>query len=173
MELIDVLTELARSGRLGPVANGAPWGLVTEALGQPFEVVVGKRRSWPRLFTYGDLELSVCRCRTIILVCLQTWRDTVELPVGLVEQQAFTGHPTHAEVTEALGRVGCAWRPYTPLTFGDQCAIQAIPSGVVFVFERPEGQDPILNVVGPQPHHHDCSAATRTSGMPGCPDGQR
>ncbi|MFD3475885.1 hypothetical protein [Streptomyces sp. NPDC058695] len=65
MELIDVLTELARSGQVGPVANGAAWDTVTEALGEPFEVVVGKRWSWPRLFTYGDLELSVCAARRL------------------------------------------------------------------------------------------------------------
>ncbi|MFI5972806.1 hypothetical protein [Streptomyces sp. NPDC051452] len=45
---------------------------------------------------------------------------------------------------EALGRVGCAWQPYTPLTFNSQRAIQATPSGVVFVFEVQEGEDPIL-----------------------------
>ncbi|MER6734626.1 hypothetical protein [Streptomyces puniciscabiei] len=116
----------------------------------------------------GDLELSVCPCQKIILICLQTWRDTVELPAGLVEKRSFTGHPKYAEVIEALGRVGCAWQPYTPLTFDNQCAVQATPSGVVFVFEIPEGEDPVLNVAGPQPHHHDCPAATRNSGMPGC-----
>lgn len=173
MELLDVLTELARSGQLGPVANGAAWDAVTEALGEPFEVVVGKRRSWPRLFAYGDLELSVCRCRKVILICLQTWRDVVELPTGLAETQPFTGHPKYAEVIEALSHIGCAWQPYTPLTFNNQCAIQTAPSGVVFVFEIPEGEDPILNVVGPQPHQHDCPAVTRNSGMPGCPGGQR
>ena len=32
MELLDVLTDLARSGQLGPVANGATWATVTQAL---------------------------------------------------------------------------------------------------------------------------------------------
>ncbi|WP_405691113.1 hypothetical protein [Streptomyces sp. NBC_00057] len=72
MELLDVLAELARSGNLGPVENGAAWDQVTAALGEPWEVVVGKRRSWLRLFAYGDLELSVCRCQKITLICLQT-----------------------------------------------------------------------------------------------------
>ncbi|MEU3980607.1 hypothetical protein AB0F77_10925 [Streptomyces sp. NPDC026672] len=116
MELLDVLTELARSGRLGPVSNGAAWGAVTEALGAPFEMA-----------------------------------DSVELPVGLVEKRAFIGHPRQL---------------YTPLTFDSQCAIQATPSGVVFVFEIPEGEDPILSVAGPRPHHHECPAATRSSVMP-------
>ncbi|MFF7994560.1 hypothetical protein ACFZDG_32860 [Kitasatospora xanthocidica] len=161
MELLDVLTELARSGQLGPIANGSAWDSVTEALGEPFDVVVGKRRSWPRLLAYGDLELSVCRCQKITLTCLQTWRDVVELPTGLVGKQVFPGHPTYAEVAEALDRAGCAWQPYIPLTFDNQCAIQASPSGVVFVFEIPDGEDPILNVAGPQPHRHYCPDGPR------------
>jgi hypothetical protein len=165
MELLDVLTELALSGQLGPVANGAAWDAVTEALGEPFEVVVGKRRSWPRLFAYGDLELSVCSCHRVILICLQTWREVVELPVGLVDGQAFPGHPKYADVIEALDRAGCDWHPYKPLTFDAQCAVQAASSGVVFVFEIPEGEDPILNIAGPQSHQHACPA-TKTRATP-------
>lgn len=71
-------------------------------------MVVAKHRSWPRLFAYDDLELSVCRCQKIFLICLQTRRDTVVLPEGLLEKRAFTGHPKYAEVIEALGRAGCA-----------------------------------------------------------------
>lgn len=154
MELIDVLTELARSGQVGPVANGAAWDAVTEALGEPFEVVVGK------------LELSVCRCRKVVLICLQTWRDVIELPAGPADRQTLPGHPRYADLIAALDRAGCAWRPYTPLTFGNQCAIEATSSGVVFVFEIPEGEDPILNVAGPQPHHHDCPGATEPHATP-------
>ncbi|MEW1914473.1 hypothetical protein AB0442_39845 [Kitasatospora sp. NPDC085895] len=166
MELLDVLTELARSGQVGPVANGANLKAVTEALGDPFEVVVGKRRSWPRLLAFGDLELSICRCQKIILICLQTWRDVVELPAGLVTEQTFPGHPKYADVIAALDHAGCAWQPYTPLTFDNQCAIQATSSGVVFVFEIHEGEDPILNIAGPQPHQHDCPAAAKTRATP-------
>ncbi|MGV9567726.1 hypothetical protein [Streptomyces sp. NPDC003480] len=83
MELLDVLAELARSGHLGPVENGAAWDQITAALGEPWEVTVGKRRSWPRLYAYGDLELTVCRCQKITLICLQTWRDVIDVPTGL------------------------------------------------------------------------------------------
>ncbi|MFD7915859.1 hypothetical protein ACFV30_34985 [Streptomyces sp. NPDC059752] len=166
MELLDVLTELARSGRLGPVSNGAPWGAVTAALGEPWEVTIGKRRSWPRLFAYDDLELGVCRCQQVILICLQTWRDVVHLPIGLVGREAFPGKPDYADVTGSLDRAGCAWKPYGPLTFGNQCSIQATPSGVLFVFDVPDGGDPVLNVVGPPPHPHDCPAITDRSGSP-------
>ncbi|MFF8974978.1 hypothetical protein [Streptomyces sp. NPDC014995] len=166
MELLDVLTELARSGQLGPVANGAAWDTVTETLGEPFEVVVGRRRSCPRLFAYGDLELSVCRCQKIILICLQTWRDVIELPACLANRQTFPGHPKYPDMIVALDRAGCAWRPYTPLTFDNQCAIQATSSGVVFVFEILEGEEPILNIAGPQPHQHDCPATIKTHATP-------
>lgn len=166
MELLDVLTELARSGQVGPVANGAAWDTVTEALGEPFEVVVGKRRSWPRLFTYGDLELSVCRCQKVVLICFQTWRDVIEIPAGPAYTQRFPGHPKYADVIAALDHAGCAWRLYKPLTFGNQCAIEAASTGVVFVFEIPEGEDPILNIAGPQAHQHDCPAATKAQATP-------
>ncbi|MFF9983163.1 hypothetical protein [Streptomyces erythrochromogenes] len=158
MEQLDVLTELARSGRLGPVENGAAWDTVTATLGEPWEVTIGNRRSWPRLFAYGDLELSVCRCRRVILICLQTWRDVIELSAGLAEGDTVPGGPTYAEVIGALDRAGCAWQPHAPLTFGNQCSIRATSSGVVFVFEIPDGEEPVLNVVGPPPHRHDCTA---------------
>ncbi|MGV9266198.1 hypothetical protein ACWDRR_16220 [Kitasatospora sp. NPDC003701] len=162
MELLDVLAELARSGRLGPVENGAAWDQVTAALGEPWEVAVGERRSWPRLFAYGDLELSVCRCRKLILICLQTWRDVIGLPVGLVGRAKFPGQPGYADVIASLDRAGCAWQPYPSLTFGSQCAIEATSSGVVFVFEILDGEGPVLNVVGPPFDQHECPAIHAT-----------
>ncbi|WP_405691114.1 hypothetical protein [Streptomyces sp. NBC_00057] len=72
--------------------------------------------------------------------------------------ERFPGQPKYADVIASLDRVGCAWQPYTPLTFGNQCAIEATPSGVTFVFEIPDGEHPILNVVGPPPHQHECPA---------------
>lgn len=166
MELLDVVTELASEGQLGPVSNGAAWNEVTAALGKPFEVVIGKRRSWPRLFAYGDLELSVCRCQKIILICLQTWRDVIDLPVGLVGREAIPGNLKYTDVIESLDRTGCAWQPYAPLTFASQRSVQATSSGVVLVFEIPEGEDPVLNVIGPPPHRHDCPANTGTPATP-------
>ncbi|MER5473761.1 hypothetical protein ABZX90_43405 [Streptomyces sp. NPDC002935] len=75
----------------------------------------------------------------------------IELPVGLVGREAFPGNLKYADVIESLDRAGYAWQPYTPLTFDNQCAVQATSSGVVFVFEVPEGEDPVLNVMGPRP----------------------
>ncbi|MFB7175879.1 hypothetical protein ACFCYM_34450 [Streptomyces sp. NPDC056254] len=81
MAILDVLTSMAKTGRLGPVFSGAGWNDVTAALGEPWDIgTMSRRRRWPRLFAYGDLEMSVCRCRKVSLICVQTWRDVVELP---------------------------------------------------------------------------------------------
>lgn len=81
MEILDVLADMAKTGRLGPVSSGADWNDVTAALGEPWDIgTMSRNRTWPRLFAYGDLELSVCRCRKVSLICVQTWRDVVELP---------------------------------------------------------------------------------------------
>ncbi|MBC3840618.1 hypothetical protein GXW82_11155 [Streptacidiphilus sp. 4-A2] len=166
MELLDVLTELARSGTLGPVANGATLDTVAQALGEPFEVVIGKRRSWPRLFAYGDLEINVCSCKKIILVCLQTWRDVVDLPAGLLGRETFPGQPKYADVTEGLDRAGLLWQPCEPLTFGTQRSIQVPSSSVNFTFEIPEGEDPLLNIVSIPPCPHDCPASSQIQATP-------
>lgn len=154
MNLLDVLTDLARSGRLGPAGNGASWTVVREAFGEPFDV--GITKSWPRLIAYGDLELSVCSCRTVILVCLQTWRDVVEVPVGVAEVRTFPGRVPYDDLVAALDRAGCAWQRYAPLTLDGQCAVRAADSGVEFVFEILPGEEPFLNVVGTRPFPHDC-----------------
>ncbi|MEU3742431.1 hypothetical protein AB0E78_35895 [Streptomyces sp. NPDC032198] len=38
MQLLDVLTGMARTGRLGPVFSGADWNDVTAALGDPWDI---------------------------------------------------------------------------------------------------------------------------------------
>jgi hypothetical protein len=157
MALLEVLADLAITGRLGPVANGAAWDTVTADLGEPWVGTMDGHLAWPRLFAYGDLELNVCRCRAITLICVQTWREVIELPLQLVGGTgAFPGEIHYADVVAALDRAGCPWQPYPPLTFDDQCSLMATPSGATFVFEIPDGSDPVLNVVGLPPHQHDC-----------------
>ncbi|MFJ4340518.1 hypothetical protein [Streptomyces sp. NPDC088915] len=162
MEILDVLTNLAKTGRLGPVFSGADWSDVTAALGDPWDIgTMGRNENWPRLFAYGDLEVSVCRCRRVSLVCVQTWRDVVELPASIAGGTGtFQAGLKHADVVSALDRAGCPWEPYAPLTFGNQCSLTAIASGANFTFEIPEGEEPILNVVGLPGDGHDCSART-------------
>ncbi|MEU2184267.1 hypothetical protein [Streptomyces thermolilacinus] len=134
MEILDVLTSMAKAGRLGPVSCGADWQEVTAALGEAWEVgTMSRRRRWPRLFAYGDLELSVCRCRKVSLICVQTWRDVIELPPSIVEGTGtFPAGLRHVDIISALDKAGCSWAPYAPLTFNDQCSLTVVPSGANF-----------------------------------------
>ncbi|MFB7222635.1 hypothetical protein [Streptomyces sp. NPDC056227] len=163
MAALDILTEVAKAGRWGPVVTGADWNEVTTAFGEPRDVgTMSRRRKWPRLFAYGDLELSVCRCRKIVLICIQTWRDVIELPSSVPgETQVFPAAVTFQNVTQALDQVGCPWQPDASLTFGDQRALTALPSRATFVFEIVQGAEPVLNVVGLPSDFHDCPVQTR------------
>jgi hypothetical protein len=159
VEILDVLAGMAKTGRLGPVFSGADWGDVTAALGEPWDMgAMSRSRRWPRLFAYGDLELSVCRCRKVSLICVQTWRDVVELPEALAGGRGtFPAGLTHAGVVSALDKAGCPWEPYPPQTFGDQCSLVAIPTRANFTFEILEGEEPVLNSLGLPGDGHDCT----------------
>lgn len=104
MVILDVLTGVATAGRLGPVFIGANLNDVIAVAGEPWDAgTMSRRRTWPRLFAYGDLELSVCRCRRINLVCIQTWRDVVELPPSIVGGTGtFPAAIGYADVVSAL-----------------------------------------------------------------------
>jgi hypothetical protein len=158
VEILDVLTSMAKTGRLGPVFSGADWNDVTAALGEPWDVgTMSRNRKWPQLFAYGDLELSVCRCRKVSLICVQTWRDVVELPPSIAGGvDAFPAGIKQVDLVSALDEADCLWRPYLPLTFGDQCSLVAIRSGASFTFEIPQGEEPVLNVMGLPGDGHDC-----------------
>jgi hypothetical protein len=139
-------------------------GDVTSAFGDPWDIAaMGRRHKWPRLLAYGDLELSVCRCRCrrVNLICVQTWRDVVELPVAAGNTRALPSALTHQNVSSALDESGCLWQPNASLTFGDQCTLTATPTGAGFTFEVPEGGQPVLNVMGLPGDFHECPAPAR------------
>jgi hypothetical protein len=160
MVVLDILVGVAETGRWGPVVTGGDWAEVTAAFGEPWDAgTMGGSRRWPRLFAYGDLELSVCGCRRIVLVCFQAWREVIELPLpGAGKTRAYPGGLTYGDVTRALDRAGCPWRADASLTFGDQRAITALPSGATFVFEAVDGAEPVLDVMGLPGDFHDCPA---------------
>ncbi|MER6398831.1 hypothetical protein ABT263_22680 [Kitasatospora sp. NPDC001603] len=164
MEILDVLTGLARTGHLGPVANGVSLASVTAEFGEPWVGAVGHRDEWPRLVGYGDLELAVCRCGAVVLVCLQTWREVIDLPPALAGRPALPGQPSYTDVIAALDRAGCPWRPYPALTFEGQRSVEAEPSGAVLTFEIVDDEEPALNVVCLPPHHHDCPTTAAPPG---------
>lgn len=153
-----MLAGMAKTARLGPVFAGADWNDVTGALGEPWDIgTMSRKRKWPRLFAYGDLELSVCHCRRVSLICVQTWRDVVELPASVAGGTGvFPAGLTYADVVSGLDAAGCAWEPYDALTFGGQCSLTATGSGANFVFEIPEGGEPVLNVMGLPDDGHAC-----------------
>ncbi|WP_232791267.1 hypothetical protein, partial [Streptomyces kanasensis] len=159
VEILDVLTSMAKTGRLGPVFSGADWSTVTSMLGKPCDIgSMSRKRKWPRLFAYGDLELSVCRGRKVSLICVQTWRDIIELPPSVTGGTGtFPARLNHTDIVSALEKAGCSWEPYSPSTFGNQCSLVAIPTGANFTFEIPEGEDPVLNAMGLSGDGHDCS----------------
>ncbi|MEU9202090.1 hypothetical protein [Streptomyces sp. NPDC048332] len=162
MEILDVLATMAKTGRLGPAFAGADWHEVTEAFGEPWEIgTTSRRRKWPRLFGYGDLELSVCRCRKVSIICVQTWRDVVELPPSVAAgTDTFPSGLTYADVVSALDRAGCDWEPCPSLTFGDQRTLVVTSTGASLTFGIPEGGEPVLHGVGLPGDGHDCSAPT-------------
>ncbi|MFI6895039.1 hypothetical protein ACIBM4_13070 [Streptomyces sp. NPDC050256] len=165
MEILDVLATMAKTGRLGPAFSGADWHDVTDAFGEPFEIrTTSRRRKWPRLFGYGDLELSVCRCRKVSLICVQTWRDVVELPASVAGgTDTFPSGLRYADVVSALDRAGCSWEPCPSLTFGDQSTLVVMPTGASFTFEIPEGEAPVLHGMGLSGDGHVCSVPTPSS----------
>ncbi|MEW1862451.1 hypothetical protein AB0399_19100 [Streptomyces sp. NPDC088194] len=159
MAIPDILAGMATTGRWGPVQVGAGWDEVTAAFGEPWDAGArGEPGKWPRLYAYGDLELTVCRCRRVgSPICVQTWRDVIELPSAVPgRSQAFPAHLTHRDVVDALDRAGCPWEPCAGLTFGSQCALTATPSGATFTFEIPDDGEPVLNVMGLTGARHDC-----------------
>ncbi|MFD3524204.1 hypothetical protein [Streptomyces sp. NPDC058653] len=165
MGILDVLTSMAKTGRLGPVFSVAEWSDVTAALGEAWDIgTMSLSREWPRLFAYGDLELSVCRCRKVSLICVQTWRDVVELPSSVVGGTGiFPAGLRHADVLSALDRADCSWEPCPSLTFGDQRSLVTVQTGANFTFEIPGGGEPVLNVMGLPGDGHDCNVKRRQS----------
>jgi len=159
VSILDVLAGVAKTGRLGPVFIGARWQDVTAAAGEPWDIgATSRQRKWPRLFAYGDLELSVCECRKVTLICIQTWRDVVELPASIVGGTgAFAAAISYSDVVSALERSGCDWQPYPALTFEGQCSIVAVPSAMTFTFEIDDGGEPVLNIAGLPGDGHACA----------------
>ncbi|WP_194917004.1 hypothetical protein [Catenulispora rubra] len=157
MSLVARLARFADSASLGEMRVGASIDDVARFHGEYFDGPTLRRKQWPRLFGFGDVELYVCRCRRVNMICIQTWRDETELPY---EERAgcetFPGQPTYDEVTEALDAAGVGWCPYPSLTLPGQTAIIADVTAVSFVFVLEDGDPPLLNAVGAPGDFHEC-----------------
>lgn len=94
-----------------PVADGATARNRPERCDRSTRRAVGHRNNEPEqkvaAFAYGDLELSVCHCRKVSLICVQTRGDVVELPPSVAGGTgAFPAGLKHADVASTLDRAG-------------------------------------------------------------------
>lgn len=151
------LARFADTASLGEMRVGASFDDVVRVHGEAFDMGSNSRKTWPRLFGFGDVELFVCRCRRVNMISIQAWRDEVGFPYSdRPGCETFPGRPTHEEVTEALDAAGVGWRPHSALTLPGQTAILAHATAVSFVFMLEDGGPPLLNVAGAPGDYHEC-----------------
>ncbi|MFG3418189.1 hypothetical protein [Micromonospora sp. NPDC048063] len=157
MEALDVLAEFGATGRVGLLHPGAGLRGVAAAYGMPWDIGrIDKRSRWPHLYSYGDVEFVVCRCRIITSVMVQTWRRTVELPseARSGEVIALPSRLTFVQVTDALAAANCHWEPLKPIE--GQCGLRTLPQRVDFTFVTDDGPDPVLHGASTWAHEHAC-----------------
>ncbi|MGW2591709.1 hypothetical protein ACWCXC_15800 [Streptomyces sp. NPDC001515] len=159
MTAIRILAEFGASAAIGPLHCGASLNDIAATLGPPWEIGrVSKRRRWPHLFSYGDAELCVCRCRRVTMISVQTWRDAVELPVpGTERLAAFAGPLTHSQITAELNTMGCRFNPLTLHQPPGQMALQVEATGVTFTFRTEAGAEPLLDSASHWSNPHECA----------------
>ncbi|GJF33835.1 hypothetical protein KNE206_65350 [Kitasatospora sp. NE20-6] len=158
MNAIRALAEFGSTAAIGPLRCGAVLGDIAVALGPPWDIGrVSKRRRWPHLFSYGDAELCVCRCRRVTSISVQTWRDTVDLPgPGTRTSVTSPGPFMHTQVTAELGAAGCRFSPVTFHQPPGQLALQVESTGVTFTFRTGAGPEPLLDSAAHWIGTHEC-----------------
>ncbi|MQY05010.1 hypothetical protein [Actinomadura macrotermitis] len=161
--MLDFLVRFALTGSAGLLRLGAPLRDLVAEYGGPWDIGrVGKHDRWPHLYSYGDVEFTVCRCRMVTHISVPTWRETVELPPGLGTVPATV---TYRQLTEALSAAGCAWEPLPPIP--GQCGIRAMPERIEFVFVTEEEPEPLLHGAHSWFLPHDCiDTATAAARFP-------
>ncbi|SCL37595.1 hypothetical protein GA0074692_4721 [Micromonospora pallida] len=160
MDALDVLAEFGATGRVGLLRPGARLRGVAAAYGMPWDIGrIEKRHRWPHLYSYGDVEFVLCRCRIITSVMVQTWRGTVELPSEARPGEVIVlpSRLTFVQVADALAAAGCRWEPLRPIE--GQCWLRTLPQRVDFTFVTDDGPDPVLHGAGTWAHDHDCVPA--------------
>ncbi|WP_285551875.1 hypothetical protein [Actinoplanes regularis] len=160
MEALAVLASFGATGHVGLLHPGAQLRDVCAVHGMPWDIGrIDNRHRWPHLYSYGDVELVVCRCRIITSVLVQAGRGTVDLPSQAQpgEVIALPVRLTLAQVVGALAAAGCPWERLRPIA--GQCGLRTLPQRVDFTFITDDGPDPVLHSVGTWAHRHDCMPA--------------
>jgi hypothetical protein len=66
MDVLDVVSEFGSTGRVESLHLGADLLALVAVYGIPWDIGrIDKRQRWPYLYSYGDVEFVVCRCRII------------------------------------------------------------------------------------------------------------
>ncbi|WP_406207731.1 hypothetical protein OH807_35375 [Kitasatospora sp. NBC_01560] len=159
MNVQQTLAAFGATAAIGPLRCGESLNDVVAALGAPWDIGrVSERRRWPHLFSYGDVEICVCRCRRITMMCLQAWRDTIALPApGSATIASHPGGLTLAHVTDALDAIDCRYRPVTLHQPPGQMALEAATTGVAFTFRTDVEAQPLLDTAGSWTTTHTCA----------------
>jgi hypothetical protein len=166
---LSLLVRFAQTGGWGPLAMNAPLSDIRQAWGPAsVDQRIRKRHAWPRLLSYGDIEVCVCTCRTVSLVCVQTWREAIDLPEpDHGRLLSFPGHLTYGTVTAELAAADCPWTGNPKLTLPGQRALLAGPFGTSFVFEIFDDGTEVLNIVSLYQPLHRCHPSASSSGAGG------
>jgi hypothetical protein len=157
--VLRALAQFGSTAAIGPLRCGARLNDIAATLGPAWDMGrVSKRRRWPHLFSYGDVELCVCRCRRVTMIIVQTWRDTIELPVPeKMSLATFAGPLTHAQVTAELHAIGCRFNPVTLHQPPGQLTFQVESTGTTFTFRTEAGSEPLLDSAGHWISTHECT----------------
>lgn len=156
---LEVMADFGTTGRIGPLRCGASLPDIAAVLGPPwYSGRISKHTRWPHMFVYGDIELCVCRCRTVTSVSVQTWYDPIELLNTRTNTiTSFPGRMTYWQIIGALDAAGCRWQP-APYQFPGGAYLQAVPSDVVFTFRTDDEDEPepLLENAAVSIDPHDC-----------------
>ncbi|MEU2358979.1 hypothetical protein ABZ599_39585 [Streptomyces misionensis] len=159
MNVLRALAEFGSTAAIGPLRCGAKLNDIAAALGPPWDIGrVSRPRRWPHLFSYGDAEFCVCRCRSVTMITVQTWRDAIELPVPETKSLATSAGPlTYAQVTAELDSIGCRFDPVTLHQPPGQLALQVESTGTTFTFRTEAGDDTLLDSAVHWISTHECT----------------
>jgi hypothetical protein len=155
VHVLDALAEFGLTGRVGLLHRGASLRDLASAYGPPWDIGrIRSRNRWPHLYSYGDVELVMCRCRLVASISVPTWRDTVQLPPpGPGAPRTVPARVTYAQVVDALAAVGCPWEPLPELE--GQCGLRTEPERIDFTFVI-DGPQPVLYGAASSSYAHEC-----------------
>jgi hypothetical protein len=167
MDVFDVLTEFGSMGRVGSLHLGADLREPVTVYGMPWDIGrIDNRQRWPHLYSYGDVEFVVCRCRIVASITVPTWRGTLELPRMKTAANAVTlpAEVTYNQVTDALTAAHCPWEPLPPIP--GRLALRTRPGRrrIDFTFTTDAGPEPLLHGAGTWYHAHECISAATAAG---------